>query len=624
MRAALSKSTAASKRSRSNRSSNRRRSLSRASLRAPEVSTRITSAPHRPHLSFPDSVRNSPFAQIWVADTKPNQRFTLYTRGNVGEVFPHVITALTGTLIGDAVRQAQDEVFVDMGVLRPGEVTGPSVGTGVFGGYLYMSGSAMRLFGVRMPGMSPRDADAQVMGGATDMPPYRRAKGDRNLIASLMICRLVFKLMRRPDLTPLDRARAEAQRWLASMPDLDTASDAQLRAWLDTYPPRLAASMKRLLEFGALVAAPRGLLDRALDRPGMPAGLANRIVSGTGDVDSAQLARRLWALGRLVAADDELSAAFDAGLDGIAERTRHTELQPAIDAFLADHGHRGNDEYELAAPAWVMDPTPVYAAIDRLRHAPADRDPVVAGQRLTTDADDALAEALRLVRPHMRAMARRAAAVSRQGSIGRERAKDILVLENLGARLVLHELVRRAAERAGRQTAACLLCHGGRAGRVRRPAQPVRQRIAERSELRQYLDDRIPPPWFDGAIPDPATWTVRAASQPMAPAPGTTLTGIGVSGGAASGPARVVVDPADPRGLEPGEVLVCTITDPSWTPLFLAAGAVVCDTGAVQSHAAIVARELGIPAVLSVPGITAVADGTMLHVDGANGTVRVD
>jgi pyruvate,water dikinase len=85
----------------------------------------------------------------------------------------------------------------------------------------------------------------------------------------------------------------------------------------------------------------------------------------------------------------------------------------------------------------------------------------------------------------------------------------------------------------------------------------------------------------------------------------------------------VVVDPADPRGLEPGDVLVCTITDPSWTPLFLSAAAVVCDTGAVQSHAAIISRELGIPAVLSAPGITAVADGTMLHVDGTNGTVRI-
>lgn len=70
-------------------------------------------------------------------------------------------------------------------------------------------------------------------------------------------------------------------------------------------------------------------------------------------------------------------------------------------------------------------------------------------------------------------------------------------------------------------------------------------------------------------------------------------------------------------------MLVCAITDPSWTPLFLVAAAVVCDTGAMQSHAAIVARELGIPAVMSVPGITAVADGTWLDVDGDTGTVRL-
>ena len=71
-------------------------------------------------------------------------------------------------------------------------------------------------------------------------------------------------------------------------------------------------------------------------------------------------------------------------------------------------------------------------------------------------------------------------------------------------------------------------------------------------------------------------------------------------------------------------MLVCPITDPSWTPLFLSVAAVVCDTGAVQSHAAIIARELGIPAVLSVPGITAIADGTILHVNGDTGTVVID
>lgn len=568
--------------------------------------------------------QDSGMALIWVADTEPNKRFTMYTRGNVGEVFPHVMTALTGTLIGDCIRIGQIDVFVEIGVLRRSEVVGPSVGTGVFGGYLYMSGSAMRLFGVRMPGLTPADADKQVLGDVEGIPPYRPAKGDRSLRATLSLSGYVVKLMRQPDLGPLDVARAEAHAWLATMPDLRTASDEQLVQWLGTFGPRQGASMKRLLQFSMLAGAPRGLLDRALEGPGIPPGLANRIVGGTGDVDSAQLAQRMWTLGRLVAADPSISAAFDQGLEAIAERTRDTALQPALDAFLAEHGHRGNDEYELATPAWVMDPAPVYAAIDCLRHAPDDRDPLATSRRLAADADAALTEALRLVPRHKRWMTRRCALVSRRGSIGRERAKDILVLENLGARRVLHELVRRAAERGGPTDVRRAFCVTAAelADFVARPLD-FDDIIAQRAEQQRYLDERIPPHWFDGRIPDPATWTLRADARPVAPAAGTTLTGIAVSGGVAQGPARVIVDPGDPAGLQPGDVLVCAITDPSWTPLFLTAAAVVCDAGAILSHAAIISRELGIPAVLSVPGITAVADGTMLHVDGTNGTVRV-
>ena len=571
-----------------------------------------------------DSGQDSGMALIWVADTEPNKRFTMYTRSNVGEVFPHVMTALTGTLIGDCIRIGQIEVFVEIGVLRRSEVVGPSVGTGVFGGYLYMSASAMRLFGVRMPGLTPADADKQVLGDVEGLPPYRPAKGDRSLRATLSLTGYTVKLMRRPDLGPLDVARAEAHAWLATMPDLRTASDGQLLQWLGTFGPRQGTCMKRLLQFSMLAGAPRGLLDRALEGADIPPGLANRIVGGTGDVDSAQLAQRLWTLGRLAAADPSISAAFDQGLETIAERTRCTALQPALEAFLAEHGHRGNDEYELATPAWVMDPAPVYAAIDCLRHAPGDRDPLAMSRRLAADADAALTEALRLVPRYKRWVTRRCALVSRQGSIGRERAKDILVLENLGARRVLHELVRRAAERGGPTDVRRAFCVTAAelADFVARP-RDFDDIIAQRAEQQRHLDERIPPHWFDGRIPDPGTWTLRADARPVAPAAGTTLTGIAVSGGVAQGPARVIVDPGDPAGLQPGDVLVCAITDPSWTPLFLTAAAVVCDAGAILSHAAIISRELGIPAVLSVPGITAVADGTMLHVDGTYGTVRI-
>ena len=76
--------------------------------------------------------------------------------------------------------------------------------------------------------------------------------------------------------------------------------------------------------------------------------MANRIVGGTGEVDSAKPAQRMWLLARLVAADTSLTAEFDAGLRVSQSGTCATPFQAAVDEFLADHGHRGNDEYELA------------------------------------------------------------------------------------------------------------------------------------------------------------------------------------------------------------------------------------------------------------------------------------
>ena len=357
---------------------------------------------------------------IWVADTPANERLRLYCRGNVGEVFPHVITALTATLIGDEVRRAQTQLFVDMGVLRPHEVDGPTVSTGVFGGYLYMNVSAMRLFGVRMPGMTPATAEEQVTGTIEELPPYRREKGDRNLAATIAISRLAFTLLRRPDLDSLDVARRDAERWAATMPDLARAEDAELLEWIQTYPPRLGASMRRLLESSMLGAAPRAILEQLVERRrGATPGLVNRIVAGTGDVDSAQPARRLWALSRIVAGDAHLTATFDAGLDDVAARVAGTALDAEIAAFLQELGHRGNDEYELASPAWVMDPRPVYASIDRLRHVPDERDPERIAAELRRAAAIALAEAERLALRPLRRLVRRAATVARLGGIAR-------------------------------------------------------------------------------------------------------------------------------------------------------------------------------------------------------------
>ena len=113
--------------------------------------------------------------------------------------------------------------------------------------------------------------------------------------------------------------------------------------------------------------------------------------------------------------------------------------------------------------------------------------------------------------------------------------------------------------------------------------------------------------------------------HPPRPVTDALCVGTAGGGGRASGPVRVVRTPEDFGTLRPGEVLVCPATNPSWTPLFLTAAADVVDHGGPASHAAIVAREYGLPAVMGTgDGKTVLTDGRRVLVDGDAGIVRAD
>jgi phosphoenolpyruvate synthase/pyruvate phosphate dikinase len=104
--------------------------------------------------------------------------------------------------------------------------------------------------------------------------------------------------------------------------------------------------------------------------------------------------------------------------------------------------------------------------------------------------------------------------------------------------------------------------------------------------------------------------------------PPGSLAGLGVSGGVVRGPARVITDIAGAR-LEPGDILVTTHTDPSWSPLFVTAAGLVTEVGGLMTHGAVVAREYGLPAVVAVAGATdRISDGQVIEIDGTNGLVR--
>ena len=100
------------------------------------------------------------------------------------------------------------------------------------------------------------------------------------------------------------------------------------------------------------------------------------------------------------------------------------------------------------------------------------------------------------------------------------------------------------------------------------------------------------------------------------------ITGTPASSGFATGPVTVIREPAEFSRLAPGDVLVCPYTNPAWTTLFLRAAAVVVDSGGPGSHAAIVAREYGIPAVMGTGiGTTTLTDGQLVTVNGSTGRV---
>jgi pyruvate,water dikinase len=115
----------------------------------------------------------------------------------------------------------------------------------------------------------------------------------------------------------------------------------------------------------------------------------------------------------------------------------------------------------------------------------------------------------------------------------------------------------------------------------------------------------------DGAVTGPD----RAAVEPV--------TGIGVSSGVVEGIVRVVRDPSFTE-VEDGEVLVTPTTDPSWASIMFVSAALVVDIGGTLSHAAVVARELGIPCVVNTrDGSRVLRTGDRVRVDGGKGTVEL-
>ena len=152
----------------------------------------------------------------------------------------------------------------------------------------------------------------------------------------------------------------------------------------------------------------------------------------------------------------------------------------------------------------------------------------------------------------------------------------------------------------------------------------IQSLVIERRTERD-ANSRLTAPKYLGTAPadHDALKTLPGASDPMADGL-TALKGTAASKGEATGVARVILSPDEFGKLNSGDILICRSTAPMWTPLFRVASALVSEAGGVLSHPAVVAREVGLPAVVGIIGATSIIkDGQMVTVSGTDGLVHI-
>lgn len=354
--------------------------------------------------------------------------------------------------------------------------------------------------------------------------------------------------------------------------------------------------------------------------------IASRLLSGVGDLDSAEAGLDLWRLAEaahtLPPATVFSGASFDGIRPALAGDAAGREFLVRWDRFMAQHGHHTRVEVDVAVPRWREQPEYLLGLLRSYIGAestnPVDTHRRRAAERaaLTRDCERRLGAARRRVFNGLLARAQRGTAL-------RENVKSEAVRRVAIARATLLEIGSRLATRGT---------------------------LAERDDVFFVDTDELAAIMGGDSRFDPrvlvsqrrSEFTVNLALTPLAVIVGcfdprrhvvapqagvdsrSMLRGLAVSPGRVSGRARVILRADCDERVLPGEILIAPFTDPGWTPYFLQAAAIVMDLGGVLSHGSIVAREYGIPAVVNVgPATRVIHTGDLVEVDGYLGEVRV-
>jgi len=616
----------------------------------PGPSEDIDQAPAEP--SGPDE--SSTASAPWIGVTpfaRHDRSKTVWSNMNTGEVLPGVVTPATYSVIVKVGDIMLNTLFARLGVRFGDE---PLFGR--FAGRVYFNVSALTRGFAAIPAFSRPDVN-KLLGGMQERHDFgylgdELQETQASLRGTLRFFAgapgfLSFAFSHRSTKAPAFAKRLRAETASLLPADLESATEEDLARSLRA----LVASLDGLtdvLAFAGMAMANYTNLQSICRRWFADDGptLANRLVTGLGDLDSARTAMDLWKLARLAGSEPALKAALLEAPPGSDPRAIARDLAAhgdaflqGWDAFLNEHGHHARGEIELFTRRWREDPGYLHILLTNYLRTEAAPDPIAredatARHRLALTVD----LRKRLWDPVRRGVFDYVLKHAQSGSAARENLKSEAVRRMAAMRTVMLALGRRLAERGVLIEADDIFFFGldeieelleaerpvdlgdatGVGGTMRAPLEsvPIGERRAE------FERDRLvePPAVFVGRLP---TKTAADASHD-APAAGPVLRGLAVSSGVVVGPARVIptVDSVD-RVL-PGEVLVVPFTDPGWAPYLLPAAAVVMNMGGLLSHGSIIAREYGVPAVVNVgPATTIIRTGQRVRVDGDHGVVTI-